>query len=379
MQRLGRAAQRRRRSPRACPSRGDVGEQLHRGRIVLPCDDCALRCARTMADPTLAQRLLDGDRRALARAISLVEDDRPEGWELVKEVYPHTGNAAVVGFTGPPGVGKSTLIGALTKAAPRGRAQRRRAVDRPVLAVHAGRAARRSHPPDRALPRPGRVHPLDGQPRRARRALGGRAAGGAAARRGRARGRVRRDRRRRPGGDRHHRPRRHDRARADARLGRLDPGAEGRRDGDPGRDRDQQGRPPADRHDGARDPRRAVAGEPRPHARGGARQLARADRQDRGQPRQRASTSWSSAWTSTARTSSPRASWPSAARATCATRCSRSPPRACAGAWRRSSTRTPSSSAARAGRGAPAGPGERGGGAARTRRGRRARPDRAKL
>ncbi|HEY2217435.1 MAG TPA: methylmalonyl Co-A mutase-associated GTPase MeaB [Solirubrobacteraceae bacterium] len=67
-------------------------------------------------DPNLAQRLLDGDRRALARAISLVEDDRPEGWELVSEVYPHTGKAAVVGFTGPPGVGKSTLIGALTKA-----------------------------------------------------------------------------------------------------------------------------------------------------------------------------------------------------------------------------------------------------------------------
>ena len=64
----------------------------------------------------LAQRLLAGDRRALARAISLVEDDRPEGWELVREVYPHTGKAAVVGFTGPPGVGKSTLIGALTAA-----------------------------------------------------------------------------------------------------------------------------------------------------------------------------------------------------------------------------------------------------------------------
>jgi LAO/AO transport system kinase len=66
--------------------------------------------------PTLAKRLLDGDRRALARAITLVEDDRPEGWELVREVYPHTGKAAVYGFTGPPGVGKSTLIGALTKA-----------------------------------------------------------------------------------------------------------------------------------------------------------------------------------------------------------------------------------------------------------------------
>jgi LAO/AO transport system kinase len=65
---------------------------------------------------TLAQRLLAGDRRALARAISLVEDDCPEGWELVRAVYSHTGRAAVYGFTGPPGVGKSTLIGALTRA-----------------------------------------------------------------------------------------------------------------------------------------------------------------------------------------------------------------------------------------------------------------------
>jgi LAO/AO transport system kinase len=71
---------------------------------------------RSMTEPTLAQRLLDGDRRALARAITLVEDNRPEGWDLVREVYPHTGKAEVVGFTGPPGVGKSTLIGALTKA-----------------------------------------------------------------------------------------------------------------------------------------------------------------------------------------------------------------------------------------------------------------------
>ena len=67
-------------------------------------------------DPDLAKRLVEGDKRALARAISLVEDDDPAGWELVREVYPRTGQAAVVGFTGPPGVGKSTLIGALTKA-----------------------------------------------------------------------------------------------------------------------------------------------------------------------------------------------------------------------------------------------------------------------
>src|SRR5213082_2299929 len=68
-----------------------------------------------MSADSLSQRLLSGDRRALARAISLVEDDRPEGWKLVREVYPHTGRAAVVGFTGPPGSGKSTLIGAVTK------------------------------------------------------------------------------------------------------------------------------------------------------------------------------------------------------------------------------------------------------------------------
>jgi len=68
------------------------------------------------SNQSLAQRLLAGDRRALARAISLVEDDRPEGWELVREVYPRTGAAEIVGLTGPPGAGKSTLIGALTKA-----------------------------------------------------------------------------------------------------------------------------------------------------------------------------------------------------------------------------------------------------------------------
>src|SRR3954470_14771900 len=66
---------------------------------------------RTAAE--LSERLLQGDKRALARAISLVEDEDPEGWALVREVYPKTGKAAIIGFTGPPGVGKSTLIGRL--------------------------------------------------------------------------------------------------------------------------------------------------------------------------------------------------------------------------------------------------------------------------
>jgi LAO/AO transport system kinase len=67
------------------------------------------------AEESLAQRLLAGDRRALARGISLVENDDPDGWALVKEVFPRTGRAAVFGFTGPPGAGKSTLLAALTK------------------------------------------------------------------------------------------------------------------------------------------------------------------------------------------------------------------------------------------------------------------------
>jgi len=63
---------------------------------------------------SLSERLIAGDKRALARAITLIESDDPAGWELVREVYPRTGKARIVGFTGPPGVGKSTLIGALT-------------------------------------------------------------------------------------------------------------------------------------------------------------------------------------------------------------------------------------------------------------------------
>ncbi len=71
---------------------------------------------RGVADAGLADRVLAGDRRALARAISLVEDSSAGGAALLRELYPHTGKAALYGFTGPPGAGKSTLIGALTKA-----------------------------------------------------------------------------------------------------------------------------------------------------------------------------------------------------------------------------------------------------------------------
>ena len=63
---------------------------------------------------SLAQRVVQGDRRALARAISLVENRDPEGDRLVAELFPRTGGARVIGVTGPPGVGKSTLIAAMT-------------------------------------------------------------------------------------------------------------------------------------------------------------------------------------------------------------------------------------------------------------------------
>jgi LAO/AO transport system kinase len=65
-------------------------------------------------EQSLAERLIAGDKRALARAITLIENDDPAGWELVREVFPRTGRARIVGLTGPPGVGKSTLIGSLT-------------------------------------------------------------------------------------------------------------------------------------------------------------------------------------------------------------------------------------------------------------------------
>jgi LAO/AO transport system kinase len=68
------------------------------------------------SDRSLAERLLEGDRRARGRALTRVENEDPGGYEVVREIYPRTGRAAVFGFTGPPGVGKSTLIGALTKA-----------------------------------------------------------------------------------------------------------------------------------------------------------------------------------------------------------------------------------------------------------------------
>lgn len=61
----------------------------------------------------MTERLLSGDRRALARVISKVEREDPEVPEIISELYPHTGGAITVGFTGPPGVGKSSILAKL--------------------------------------------------------------------------------------------------------------------------------------------------------------------------------------------------------------------------------------------------------------------------
>ena len=69
-----------------------------------------------MTQATLAERVLAGDPRALARAISLIEDESPAGADLIRGIFASTGRAFLIGVTGPPGAGKSTLVDKLTVA-----------------------------------------------------------------------------------------------------------------------------------------------------------------------------------------------------------------------------------------------------------------------
>ena len=61
----------------------------------------------------IAEKVLAGDKRAISRAISLVEDDAPEARCIIRELHAYTGSAYIIGVTGPPGVGKSTLVDSL--------------------------------------------------------------------------------------------------------------------------------------------------------------------------------------------------------------------------------------------------------------------------
>src|SRR5919206_1252471 len=70
---------------------------------------------RDFTRESLAAGVRAGEKRALARAITLVENSDPLAYDLVREVYPETGHAYAVGVTGPPGVGKSTLLSALIR------------------------------------------------------------------------------------------------------------------------------------------------------------------------------------------------------------------------------------------------------------------------
>jgi len=64
---------------------------------------------------SLIERLLTGDRRAIARLITIIENDGADAQEALAALYPHTGQAHIVGVTGAPGTGKSTLVNELAK------------------------------------------------------------------------------------------------------------------------------------------------------------------------------------------------------------------------------------------------------------------------
>jgi GTPase len=67
-----------------------------------------------VTDFSLSERVLAGDARAIARAISLIEDESPAGADLVRRVFARTGRAYLIGVTGAPGAGKSTLVDKMT-------------------------------------------------------------------------------------------------------------------------------------------------------------------------------------------------------------------------------------------------------------------------
>ena len=76
----------------------------------------ALKCDGMSTAEATVQSILAGDLRALARAITVVENGEPQADELLKQLFPHSGRALVVGITGSPGAGKSTLVDRMATA-----------------------------------------------------------------------------------------------------------------------------------------------------------------------------------------------------------------------------------------------------------------------
>ena len=109
----------------------------------------------------------DGSRRALARAITIVEDER-DGWEdIMKEIYHHTGRAQVIGITGAPGAGKSTLSDALIKQyRKQGKKVGIVAIDPTSPFSGGAQSARLGRRHRRRRRRGGRIQGLSGRPRR---------------------------------------------------------------------------------------------------------------------------------------------------------------------------------------------------------------------